>query len=335
MGRWAILALVLVWPASAAAQLSLEISAAPEVRERLEGQLVDLPIAIASIDRAEASEEELATGDADLCVFVRVDGVLRLGLIDRRASRWLVERRELHDARATVAIETAALTAREWVRELLRGGTLGVVVPTEPDASATASATEPASDPVLDSGASVAPDPASRSPWRVEVSAGWRLGADGSDELAHGPALGASLGRRAWALGVHIAGSFRQRWNLTEATIARAGANFAAEFQLRKIWARGALMGRARAGAALRWRTTRQAREGLVAEPRSVAGAPFVGLRVGAAIRLTSMLSVALWGGADVWLSRPRYEVEDGAQARPWRLQPALELSFHGSWEVP
>lgn len=318
--RVAALALVasLALPSAVHAQeLTLEVSAPADARARLVAQLTDLPgLRITDTERPTATVDELARGDADLCLFVRVGDALDVGLLDRRASRRLVERTALHEGDASAALETAALAARQWVREVLRGGALGVVTPPaeptpEEPTEPAATATEEPSGPFF------------------ALDLGWRLAIDGSDEPSHGPSLGFAVGDGPLAIGAHVAIGLPQRWDLVEARIARTriALSVVGHAQLEPTdWL--VLAGRLRAGVVIHLRDTLDVASGLTARPTSVLAVPLIALEGGAGVRLLPELELRGYVGAEAWLAPPSHQVVGGESRTPWPVQPTFELQL-------
>jgi len=316
---WIAVALLLV-PAPARGQdaLRVEISAPPDARDRVRGQLVDLPVRLADVDRPDATEDALVSGDAELCVFVRFgDGALRVGLIDRRASRWLVEQTRLDTSARSGAIETAALAARGWVRELLRGGSLGVSRPAAPEPEP-----EPEPEPVA-----VDP-PDDRDPVLFSTGVGYQLAIDGSDEPSHGPVMMLTFGGVGWGVGPRVAIGLPQGWRVGGADLGRVRVDLALAAVLEARLDVLSFAGRARAGVVLELRETRAVDDGLSATEPQWTAIPTVGLDGGIGLVADDAVSVRLWIGLDAWLAPPRYAIDGGPAVEPWPAQPRAELSL-------
>lgn len=316
LGFWGCGLVLLLAPSVAQSQLTLEISASEPFRARIEGQLVDLQVVVVPTDRPEVDERVLSRGEATLCVFVRAAERFEVGLIDRRASRWLVERAELAGRDASTLAETAALTIRQWVRELIAGGELGVVVPSAPERTDTAPADEDRAE--------LAPSDPPVGRFRVEF--GWRVSVDGSDEPSHGPHLAVEIGQVEWAVGMGVAVGLPQAWDLVDATISRLRMTAAmyALWQSRVEFIEFA--GRARGGVAAVWRETVETEDSLRAAPSQTLVMPLIGAEFGLGLCPFEWFELRLWLGAEVWLAPPAYRVAGQDPVHPWPVQPTATL---------
>lgn len=320
-------ALAVAGPQLASAQgLTLEISAPEPSRSRLEGQLVDLPgLEVLSLNRPDAELETLAQGAADVCLFLRLGEHIELGLIDLGliAADGLIEHARFRDVEHSATIETAALTARRWLRARLRR----VERPRPPPRDAPEADQTPAPQvaPAVLADANAAED----TTLHFWISGGFRLGLDGSDEVSHGPQLALGLGDPTLSLGVQAALGLPQAWDWGEAAIERAQVALAvlgqAQYRLHAFWT---LAARARVGVVFQRRETLRVANDLSAQPVGRLAIPTAGLSGAVWLHLGPYLALALWAGADVWLMPPRYQVAGGASRSPWPVQPSFGASL-------
>lgn len=315
-------ALVLSAAPVQAQSLTIEVSAEETVRDRLLGQLVDLDVRISELRRPSATLEELENGDAELCIFVRVDAAVTLGLIDRRGG--LAQRTGLPDA-STVSIETAALQVREWTQEILREDAVR--------AAEHESADDSDDEPERDDAPREAPSPVQAS---LALSAGWHMIGLGADAPFQGAWLGVGAGRShprwSWRIGLRGAFSTAQRWRREDVAIEHARFRVSLWASAARHW--GAFDGdlRMQLGVLGHSRETLDAGAGRVPTPDSRSASAFIAASVGTGVHVYGGLAFTLRIGAELALDRQEFQAQNGPRFSPWWVRPIAEAGLRFTW---
>lgn len=308
-----------------------------EVVARIEGQVADLPVALArgaALDGAGALASQLATAQAraraqaaDAVVwFVRDGDGWIVHVADPAAGRLLVRRVDSGAGAmsASAALESAALMVRTALRGLAAGGEIGVVpevivapqrAPTPPRVAAAARVAEPATP-------GVAPI----------ATVGWRATLDGDAAAGHhGLTAGLGVARGRWQVALALA-------YLPPRTQASTLATLELDRQELGVAVQRALFGSARwrvtvtaSASAVRFgRATTATAATLTATDDRATWTAALAPTLGAARRLGAGAWLELDLGASVLTTVPVFGVEGDAGfvevARPWRIEPTIGL---------
>lgn len=311
--RFVEIVIVLVaWRAATAAaeppatlRVRLDAPRTGVVRERIEGQLADLEVAIADADLACHAPLEArityAAPDVDVLACVREQaGAISVEVIDVRARRAFVRR--FSGGATSARAEEAAVALRGTLDALRLGGQLGVVLAPAP--------TEP--PPFYDS----PPESAPRGPNAVHIGGGLSSTAEGlGTELPLASYARLAFVHARLEVGVHGSLGLSRRRVFDEASIALTRHVLAIGLGYALVDTDHArLVGSGGVGLALRTRTTTTVSGGLLATARARRTDAFVhaGLRLQLSPRARGAFAFELGAGVEVPFSQASLAVQSG-----------------------